>query len=446
MRSNIAAIEWPPVSIGVAGALAALVEQHDQSQWLAAEEIVARQYRQLRSLADYAVQHSAAFRARLSSAGLQPADLVTPDGLRALPVLTRRNLQQSAGSLFCDGVPDGHAPVGHATTSGSTGEPVVVRRTAVNQLDWWAFTLREHLWHSRDFGERMCAVRANLNSIIRRNDWGQPANLLFHTGPSLGLPITTAVHRQLELIEEFAPASLLIYPNALDALAKLIRDERHPIPSIQHLRTVGETLSPRIREEAQQTFGARLNDVYSSQEVGYIAIECPDTSNYHVMAEALLIEVLDGRGKPCAPGEIGRITITDLHNFATPIVRYDIGDYAEVGAPCGCGRGLPTLARILGRERNLIVMPDGSRHWPLVGFAQYRELAPVVQYQFVQEDRTRVTVRLVVERGLTSEEESRLREHMQQALGYAFQIDFEYLPDAIPKGANGKFEEFVCRV
>ena len=39
------------------------------------------------------------------------------------------------------------------------------------------------------------------------------------------------------------------------------------------------------------------------------------------------------------------MVITDLHNFATPLIRYELGDYAEVGTPCPTGRGLPVLNR-----------------------------------------------------------------------------------------------------
>ena len=38
-----------------------------------------------------------------------------------------------------------------------------------------------------------------------------------------------------------------------------------------------------------------VTDVYSSDEVGYIALQCPETEHYHVQSEALLVEVLDDR-------------------------------------------------------------------------------------------------------------------------------------------------------
>lgn len=186
-------------------------------------------------------------------------------------------------------------------------------------------------------------------------------------------------------------------------------------------------------------------DLYSSQEVGNIALQCPEGEGYHVMAESVLVEVLDDQGAPCSDGQVGRVVISDLHNFATPLIRYDIGDMAEPGGRCACGRGLPTLRRILGRERNLLLLPDGSRHWPLVGFARFREVAPIQQYQMVQHSRSAVEVRLVCERPLTQDEETRLGDVIRGALGYPFDLDFIYFAGELPRSPGGKFEEFVCK-
>ena len=47
----------------------------------------------------------------------------------------------------------------------------------------------------------------------------------------------------------------------------------------------------------------------------------------------------------------GRIVVTALNNFATPLIRYEIGDYAEVGEICSCGRGFrPPTGRRRGRS------------------------------------------------------------------------------------------------
>ena len=235
----------------------------------------------------------------------------------------------------------------------------------------------------------------------------------------------------------------MVYPSNLDALTAYARERGLALPSLQHIRTIGETLHPRVRDQAKAQFGARLSDCYSSQEVGIMALECPAGGLYHVMGESLIVEILDPAGAPCEEGEVGRVVVTDLHNFATPIVRYDIGDYAEASGVCPCGRGLPTLRRIVGRERNLILMPDGTRHWPLAGGRYLREVAPVVQFQVIQHDRKRIEVRLVVESPLSAEQEAHVRAMVERSLRHPFAVDLVYFDGALPKGPGGKFEEFV---
>ena len=107
------------------------------------------------------------------------------------------------------------------------------------------------------------------------------------------------------------------------------------------------------------------------------------------------------RACACAPGQIGRIVVTSLHNFAMPLIRYDIGDFAQVGEACDCGRGLPVLTRILGRVRNTLVTADGKRYWPVFGTRALMDSAPVRQYQFVQKSPQRIQARVVASAPLT---------------------------------------------
>ncbi len=429
----------------LAAALKKLVLELRQSQWMKPDAIAQAQHRQLVKLAAHCAAHSPFFRARLDACGLAPADLGTAEGFAKLKPFNRRDLQGAQG-FYCDAIPPGHAPLSETRTSGSTGEPVVVQRTGVNGLYWHAFTLREHFWHGRDFAKRFCAIRPGIAGPTRAPDWGRPANLLSRTGPSLTIPVTMAIEKQFDLIRDFSPAVLLSYPSILAALiGEGVRRGVH-LKSIEHLRSAGETLGPDLRARAKDYFGLDIADGYSSQEVGYIAIQCPQSHNYHVMAEAVIVEVLRDDGSACAQGETGRLVLSDLRNFATPMIRYDIGDWGQAGGACQCGRGLPVLSRILGRTRNLILMPDGTRHWPLVGFDKFRAIAPVRQYQFVQTARSDIDVRLGVERALSQDEEAALSAHIQKSLGHPFALSFVYFDGAIPAGPGGKFEEFVCRV
>jgi phenylacetate-CoA ligase len=242
------------------------------------------------------------------------------------------------------------------------------------------------------------------------------------------------------------PHYLLTYPSNLNALLDQFEKRGSFPPALRQVRTIGETLSADTRERCRQSGGIEVVDMYSSQEVGIIALQCPVSGLYHVQSESLLVEGLNDDGQPCKPGEVGRIVITDLHNFATPIIRYEIRDYAEVGPACPCGRGLQTLARIMGRRRNMVVFPNGERHWPLLGAYRFREVVTIKQYQAIQYALDDIEVKLVVEHPLSSEHEARLTAIIHNALGYAFPLRFSYFDQELPKTQGGKFEEFVSLI
>jgi phenylacetate-CoA ligase len=126
-------------------------------------------------------------------------------------------------------------------------------------------------------------------------------------------------------------------------------------------------------------------------------------------------------------------------------VRYAIGDYAEAGDACQCGRGLPVLNRILGRSRSMLVLANGARYWPIFGSGRLADFAPILQQQLVQRSFDTIEARLVTARPLTAAEETRLREHIQSRLPMPLDVRFSY-HDAIPRSAGGKFDDFVSDV
>ena len=219
------------------------------------------------------------------------------------------------------------------------------------------------------------------------------------------------------------------------------------LPSLKRVRTLGETLTDEVRKRTKRQLSAHVSDCYTSEEFGYVALQCPQSDLYHVMAESLIVEVLDEAGRACADGQTGRLVITDLHNFATPMIRYETGDYAIAGPKaCSCGRGLPSLRKVLGRTRNMIVKPDGTRHWPLTGYKKFRDIAPIVQYQMVQHAVDAIEMRMVTERPLSGEEETALHAHLRRTLGPGIAVAFIYYQGRLPLNANGKFEEFLSLI
>jgi phenylacetate-CoA ligase len=132
--------------------------------------------------------------------------------------------------------------------------------------------------------------------------------------------------------------------------------------------------------------------------------------------------------------------VTPLQNFATPLVRYEIGDYAEVGESCSCGRTLPVLNRILGRHRNLCVLKNGERFFPEIQ-ADLKVFGHIRQFQAHQKTLEDIDLRIVATRPFTDTEKHEVQAIVQKKFHYPFNVNIIEVDD-IPRAANGKFEEF----
>lgn len=323
-------------------------------------------------------------------------------------ILTRHDLQNMQ-------VPAGDFV---ARTSGATGVPVTVQKTRLSLLWWNATNLREVLWHKRDLSQSFAVIRPTITQKFTESQWAPAFALLGKTGPLFGHPVEGDLHAWLQ---EMQPGYLLTFPSILETI------DLHKLPCLKGIKTTGELL--RFKHPL-------IADMYSSEEMGTIAIQCPDNPEvYHVM-ENILLEILDEHDRP---SEIGKVVLTDLSSRY--LHRYEIGDYAEMGE-CPCGRGLQTIKKILGRRRNLVQLPDGSSHWPRIGSPEYLKIAPIRRFQVIQTSFTTLEFRHIVDEALTQEQMEAFTELIRRCIGYPFDVQFI----RVMQFPQGKFEEFISHV
>ncbi len=454
-KSKGAGPGWP--SFPPKPTLPGLLDGLKVSQWWEPAEIARAQQPQLAWLTRWAASQVPWYEgtdwARPAAAALAETLAGDPEAFpalwRSLPLLTKPELRTLGGKLNARTVPSAHTPLNTLRTSGSTGIAVEVRSTAVTRQLWDALTLREHLWFRRDFTRRSGFIRFR-KRVERETDgkvnpgWGPPAALLYRTGPSSAMHIGRPVEELADWLVSFDPTYLLAYPSIMGPLMDAVAERGGRPPSLEEVRLISEPLDPELQARLAAEWQVRSTDLYSANEVGYIAFRCREQGSLHVQSESLLVEVLDDAGEPCAPGETGRVVVTSLHNLATPLLRYEIGDYAEVGAPCTCGRGLPVLARVMGRVRNLIRTPDGRRYWP-GALGRMRGVKPIIQTQFVQTALDTVELRVVLRRELSAAEVEDAVLRARQCLGYPFAVSVVPVAE-IPRGPTGKFEEFLSLI
>jgi len=365
----------------------------------------------------------------------------SPGQFATLPIVTRGDVQRHHDDIASRSVPPQHGQTVSTGTSGSTGEPVRFIGTQLASFYWQAFNLRDHLWHDRDLSQKLVAVRVGFKDVAMKNWFGDVGETTLETGPCIQLAAESPISEQARRIVSEDPAYLTGYFNNLIGILEHIEAAGGRLPGLRQVRSFGEAVTEQGRRYVREKWGVPLVDMYTTRESGYVALECPQ-GGYHIQSEGVYVEILDEDGVPCRTGETGRVVVTPLHNFAFPLIRYDLQDFAEVGAPCACGRGLPVLIRIHGRERNLMKLRDGSSRWPALGTPDFRTIAPIRQFQVVQHGFDDLELKIAVERPLTDDEIHRFGEFILGHLGHRFKIQWTFAAE-IPRGKGMKFEDFV---
>ncbi|MEQ9092728.1 MAG: hypothetical protein RLN63_01345, partial [Miltoncostaeaceae bacterium] len=132
-----------------------------------------------------------------------------------------------------------------------------------------------------------------------------------------------------------------------------------PDPGPLAVVTSAETLAPGAARRIRDTFGCPVHSWYGSREIaGYLATTVDGGPGYAFNPLLSHLEVVDDDGRAVAPGEVGRILVTDLHNRAFPMIRYDTQDLGRasqerVGA-------WPTIGALGGRAADRLGVPGAA--------------------------------------------------------------------------------------
>lgn len=454
IRSAVPEAVWPAIPSALDATLLALQFQLERSQWFSPEMLADLQLQQVSGLLEHAINSVPYYQERKSAYSVANSKPLDWDAWRTIPLLEKKELQRFNDQFVSNAIPQAHLPLAAGITSCST-TPVYVMKTLVTGLMWHACSLRERIWHNYDTSAKLAAIRYTDDPGARSSGgskiagWGQSTDMLLPAGNTVMFDIRHTVEEQLQWLVHQQPDYLLSYPSNLAALAEACIASPIKLQNLRCVSTLGEVLTSKHRELFRQAWNVEAHDVYSSEEVGFMAVQCPTGEHYHIQSEHVIVEVIDEKGLPCKAGEIGRVVVTTLNNFAKPLIRYVIGDLAEVGPACACGRGLPVINKISGRIRNMFVRPNGERFWPVMPYPGKEFVArmPAVRrYQYVQKSPEWIEIRVAIENApYPADIEAAIIRAMQKEYGYPFHITFAYMKE-IPSRGRDKYEEFMNEV
>lgn len=397
-----------------------------------ADEQEAIRLRRLRELLRRAGERVPYYRELFAGAGFDPADVGAVDDLRQVPISTREQLVAAGDRLLARGFDPARAV--RARTSGSTGHPWTILRSRGDDRLRRAVELRS----MRHAGIRPRDTVATLGPLRER-----PLGALGRLGLYRTIQVSPLlpVEEQARRLREIRPEVLWAYPNSLrtllrhaGSLAAVVR------PRL--LITAAEPLDDVLRRQLAGDGGPGLRNFYGAVEAGRIAWQCAAGEGLHVNTDCAILELVDDVE---VPGAGRSVVITNLNSHAMPIIRYRLGDLAEmIEGPCPCGAPLPRMRPPVGREWDAIELPSGRVLSPW-GFNSFlRGIGELRQFRVVQPAVDRLVLQLRFASPPAPAAVDTLREQVARHLGEPMRLEVERV-EAFDDGP-GKFRTFVSHV
>lgn len=405
-------------------------------------EVATIQGKQLEQVLRHAWQHTSFYRSRLNR--LFEDGEFNPEAWMDVPLLTRQEAQEHRLSRRAFELRDGNRTFS-SRTSGSSGVPLDITWNRVATVSTRAAAERMYRWHNLDIDAPIAEIKSfgGAGYEFPGGRGPQGWSLSSPDAKRYRLSVSTPVEDQLAWLALVKAPYLTSYPTMIRELALTAIKHKSTL-RFDAVITVGEVLTSEIRQLCADAFGAKVIDSYGCQEMGKLAIQCDQSEHYHVCLSNVLFEVLDETGRHVAPGESGRVVLTSLFNYATPFIRYDIGDYARLGTgPCQCGRSLPVITSIEGRRRNMVTLPDGEKRW-LAGtvLAELGSMVHAEQSRLVQRTPERFELHFVANGDTIGFDPETVARRAAELI----HPDITLQPiqvEALKRSSGGKFEDVI---
>lgn len=413
----------------------------EQSQWWPPEQIERARVDRLRRFLARIGHEVPFYRRRFAEAKFDPASVESVADLQALPLLTKADIRANEQDL--KNPAERHLV--RYNTGGSSGEPLVFHMGMDRVSHDVAAKWRATRWWGVDIGDPEMVIWGSPIEVGAQDRIRRWRDRLLRSELLPAFEMSQAkLDGFVSAIRRRRPRMLFGYPSALALIAghAAARGVALDDLGIRVVFVTSERLYDHQREQIGRAFGCPVANGYGGRDAGFIAHECPH-GGLHLSAEHIVVELLDPRGRPVAPGEAGEIVVTHMATSAFPFVRYRTGDIAVADdRACPCGRGLPMLREVQGRSTDFVVAADGTIMHGLALIYILRDLPGIESFKIVQHSLQRTQVSIVAGAGFDAGLQTRIVDGFRRRLGAGVQVDVD-LVDHIPPERSGKFRYVV---
>lgn len=388
------------------------------------------QLRELKALLHHAYHYTTYYKTTFDEAGFHPDDVKTLADLSKVPLLSKQAILENVDDIHAD---MSFKMSFRATTSGSSGDPLVFQREELADSFNRASIFRGYSWYNVQPWEK--------NGYFWGFDFSGVSKLKTRVLDALQHRFRVFDYKEKgfkAFVKKMQDAKYIHgYSSMIYQSAKLINEKQLPKPKqLKMVKGTSEKIYDSYKSEIQEAFGVPIISEYGAAESGIIAFECPE-GNMHINMEGVIVESVDNE-----------IVVTNLQMKAFPVIRYQLGDYIELAAKhetCSCGKAHYILKEVTGRVGENVYGNTGT--YPSLYFYYiFKNLNKKHQlkltYQIIQQKKGELTFKL--KESLSENQENLLKQEIYNYFGD--DISFTIVTNHQNEDRKGKIKSFISHI
>jgi phenylacetate-CoA ligase len=404
----------------------------------------------LRKIIRHAYETVPFYRQAMDERGLRPGDFRTVDDLAKLPLIDGLMVQRNVEAFLSTRYNEDSRVVLHSSGS-SSGIRRGIYWDKTSFLAQRAIAVRDQVVVTSIVGNRphvsvhivapgsdTYVVRAFLqSSTLNRRGYGQ-----HHI-----VPPEQPFELVAERLNSVQPQLVASNSSYAEQFFRFLADRQMSITPPRVWIYGADMLSARGKDLIENTFGCPTYSTYRATEALRLGFQCEQRQGFHLNVDLCSLRIVDEAGRTLAPGELGEVVISNLHNRAMVLLNYRLDDWGVMAQePCSCGRSLPLLERLEGRSSEILQLADGRIISSLsLDASCYDALKPTLQVQIVHPAPGHIRWRIVPSSGADPDTLRRdLLERCRVVLGEDTKVEVEFV-DEIPSTPQGKFLRVVSQ-
>ena len=393
-------------------------------------EVKRNQEQELRGLIQYAVEKSPFYKEFYK--GIDMSKIQTIKDLKKLPVLDKEILQQHIDSIYT--ISESAAVVSHVSSNPGIPLKFLFTKEDIQKREAFLdFFKKQHgalnLEMKRaSFSSRRLIPQHQQNKVF----WRDNHYIKQRVYSSFYCTEENAAAFVADL-EKYKPDFIDGLPSAIYEIAKFI-NKNNIILSFKPVAIfpVAEILSPHYRGEIEKAFECPLREQYTSPEGAPFITECIK-GRMHYNLNSGVIET----------NEEGEMIVTSFNTYGTPLIRYNIGDQAQLPKTeelCECGSVHPVFEKIYARTSEYLQSKSKGKLTSVYFSAIGKNFPTAIQkMQFIQNSADTIEIFIEGTDSYTNAITEAIHEMMKYMFGEDMTIHIRIV-EQIPNLSNKKFQ------